>query len=110
MSPRLDSREGRRPVGVPRSNDTADLTVEPFDTAVNPFDHRDLVVFDLDGTLIDSIGVWNEVDYKPGADVLVRRLSARGIRLAIASTTRRPNLEIYLSRNQNIRNGGRPHP
>ena len=41
---------------------TADLTVEPFDTAVNPFDLRDLVVFDLDGTLIDSIGVWNEVD------------------------------------------------
>lgn len=142
---------------------------------MNPFDHRDLVVFDLDGTLIDSIGVWNEVDrrlrerlglptlgeadrgafredalrrhaaaaspyleycrelgasadsplppadilrlryelgekllvnevdYKPGADVLVRRLRARGIRLAIASTTRRPNLEIYLSRNENIR-------
>lgn len=45
----------------------------------------------------------NEVDYKPGADVLVRRLRARGVRLAIASTTRRPNLEIYLSRNGNIR-------
>ena len=29
---------------------------------MNPCDHRDLVVFDLDGTLIDSIGVWNEVD------------------------------------------------
>ena len=29
---------------------------------MNPFDLRDLVVFDLDGTLIDSIGVWNEVD------------------------------------------------
>ena len=142
---------------------------------MSPFENRDLVVFDLDGTLIDSIGVWNEVDrrlrgrlglsgldeaargafreaalrrhaaapnpyleycrelgaaagsvlapadilrlryelgeellanevdYKPGADALVRRLRARGVRLAIASTTRRPNLEIYLARNANIR-------
>ena len=141
----------------------------------DPFAGRDLVVFDLDGTLIDSIGIWNEVDrrlrdnlalpprgeadisafresslrrhsaaanpyleycrilgaeagsplspeeilrlryalgedllenevdYKPGADRLVRRLRARGVRLAIASTTRRPNLEIYLARNGNIR-------
>ncbi|MBQ3811327.1 MAG: HAD family phosphatase [Kiritimatiellae bacterium] len=141
----------------------------------DPFAGRDLVVFDLDGTLIDSIGIWNEVDrrlrdnlalpprgeadisafresslrrhsaaanpyleycrilgaeagsplspeeilrlryalgedllenevdYKPGADRLVRRLHARGVRLAIASTTRRPNLEIYIARNENIR-------
>ena len=32
-----------------------------------------------------------------------RRAPIWGICLAIASTTRRPNLEIYLSRNQNIR-------
>ncbi len=141
----------------------------------SPFQNRSLVIFDIDGTLLDSIGVWNEVDarlytrlglpprpaaevhvrreallrehaaaanpyheycrvlgaeagsplspedilrlryeiceelladvvdYKPGADELVRRLHARGLRLAIASTTRRANLKIYLERNERIR-------
>lgn len=131
------------------------------------------VLFDLDGTLVDSIGVWNEaderlareltgsapdraeiralregalrrfqgepepyycycallkerygtdltarqlqqrrqaiaaellerVDYRPGADVLLRALKGRGYALALATTGRRSSLDIYRRKNKNI--------
>ena len=135
---------------------------------------KKLILFDMDGTLIDSVGVWNEVDrallrelgapdaesadvqsrrdamlrrfstaadpykeycrflgetyhssleadaivkkryaiaadylvnqvdYKPDAEKLLRRLKAMGIPLGIASTTRRGNMDIYRTRNRNI--------
>lgn len=44
----------------------------------------------------------NEVDYKPNADQLIQKLKEKGFILAIASTTRRPNMEIYEVENQNI--------
>lgn len=135
---------------------------------------KKVVIFDMDGTLIDSIGIWNEVDrrllrklgeqnveeinvqaqrdgllrsfagaenpylaycgalgekygldmcaqeimqlrysiasellereidYKPGAAELLHRLKTMGFRLAIASTTKRGNMEIYRTKNRNI--------
>ncbi len=131
------------------------------------------IIFDLDGTLINSVGVWNEVDrrfirsfghnpenidvqaqrdeklrefkasdnpyrdycafmgkkygsplspdelvtlryeiaddlvandvcYKPYADVFLKELKSRGFTMAIASTTLRSNLNVYLTRNKNI--------
>lgn len=138
------------------------------------FKGKKAVIFDLDGTLIDSIGIWNrtdmevariltgdpqteaavcrrresllakyrdrpspyleycrelaavyqtdwtaekiyalrgeiadrllrtQVDYKPGADVLLRALAHFGFRLAIASTTRRQNLAVYRTENRNL--------
>ena len=44
----------------------------------------------------------NVVDYKPHADELIKLLHARGFRLAIATTTRRRNIDIYRTRNRNI--------
>ncbi len=137
--------------------------------------NKKLLIFDLDGTLIDSVGVWNEVDckiiqkirrdgktelenvqksrddalsrfraekdpylayygwlkdkysasetaeeicemrkaiaknmveqevdYKPFAAEAVRALKACGFILAIASTTRRVNMEAYKNVNRNI--------
>ena len=135
---------------------------------------KKLVIFDMDGTLIDSIGIWNEVDrrllrklgearveeidvqaqrdgmlrrfagaenpyllycgalgerygaamdaqeimrlrygiaselleneidYKPGAVEFLQKMKAMGFRLAIASTTKRGNMEIYRTKNKNI--------
>lgn len=132
------------------------------------------VVFDLDGTLIDSVGIWNQVDlqliqqlggpdlceeevqtqrdqalrgfreagdpyreycrylgqlcrchlppedifqkryeiaqdylervvdYKPDAERLLTFLQTNGFLLAIATTTKRSNLDIYRTKNQNI--------
>lgn len=131
------------------------------------------VIFDMDGTLIDSIGVWNEadrllvreltgqepdvdqlqrlrdgalrrfqgeenpylsycellrerygmsrtaeeiyarryeiangllekLDYKPGADRLLRALKAAGYILVLATTTRRRSIDLYRTRNKNI--------
>ena len=131
------------------------------------------VLFDLDGTLIDSIGVWNEadlrlareltgaapdraeiralreaalrrfreepepyycycallkerygtdltarqvmdrrqaiadgmlerMDYRPGADRLLRALKARGYALALATTGRRSSVDIYRRKNENF--------
>ncbi len=143
----------------------------------NMFDGKKAIIFDMDGTLIDSVGIWNAVDmeilkrygrngaaqltekqvqqqrdhllrlhksdanpyeeyyrdlkgkydfsvsaeeairvrydlaremlaeiigYKPGAAELLKSLKERGFVLAIASTTKRANMEVYRNRNQNI--------
>lgn len=43
------------------------------------------------------------VDYKPGADKALALLKALGFTLAITSTTKRSNMDIYREKNQNIR-------
>ncbi len=139
------------------------------------FQGKKVIIFDMDGTLIDSVGVWNEVDkklirkfgfleeledkaiqkqrdtllrnfskaenpyleycktlaeryqadlkaeeilelryeiaqnylkneidYKPQADKLVQKLKENGFILAIASTTRKPNMDLYRTQNKNM--------
>lgn len=44
----------------------------------------------------------NAVDYKPDAERLIQKLKALGLTLAIATTTKRDNMKVYLTRNQNI--------
>lgn len=140
---------------------------------------KKVVIFDMDGTLIDSVGIWNEIDieliknissteidfeelekiqeirdgklkeyskcedpyieycdylrnkyksnltkedihdlrykiaedflkykidYKENADVLIKKLKDNGYILAIASTTKRKNMEKYKNENENIKN------
>ena len=135
--------------------------------------NKKVIIFDMDGTLIDSVGIWNDVDralieklggdpadsdiqtsrdeamrrhhtaenlyleycaelgkiydsplsaeeifktrygiarhylkevmdYKPDADTFIKELKSRGYTLAIASTTRRNNLDIYRTVNENF--------
>lgn len=141
------------------------------------FRNKKAVIFDMDGTLIDSVGIWNavdmeilsrygnesarslsekqiqqqrdellrkhkgnpqpynayyedlkekygfivsaeeaikarynlaqemlasKIDYKPGADKFLKMLKNRGFILAIASTTKRDNMEVYKTKNRNI--------
>lgn len=135
---------------------------------------KKLIIFDLDGTLLDTVGLWNEidrevittfgtkpapnlktiqterdriindakdahpyiayceylkaryaatldaqslyderyriaddflihrVDYKPAAPEFLKALKARGLKLAVASTTRGKNIEIYRTQNHRI--------
>lgn len=44
----------------------------------------------------------NKIDYKPKADELIQKLKAENFILAIASTTRKPNMQIYQTQNENI--------
>ena len=53
--------------------------------------------YDISNDFLERI-----VDYKPHADELVKLLHARGLKLAIATTTRRRNIDIYRTRNRNI--------
>lgn len=141
------------------------------------FRNKKAVIFDMDGTLIDSVGIWNAVDmeilrrygrngagelsekqvqqqrdellrlhksdakpyeeyyrdlkakydftvtaeeavkarydlaqemlaemidYKPGAEEFLKALKAQGFVLAIASTTKRDNMNVYRNKNINI--------
>ena len=136
---------------------------------------KKVIIFDLDGTLIDSVGIWNQidtnliniirtdgletrenvqiqrdiamrkfscnsnpyilycqflgkkygsnmtgkdiyslryniaqnylkniVDYKKGADILIKKLKNAGYQLCIATTTSRENVDIYRTQNHNI--------
>lgn len=45
----------------------------------------------------------NTVDYKKDADIFIKKLHKAGYILAIASTTRRDNIKVYMSENENIR-------
>lgn len=144
------------------------------------FEGKKVIIFDMDGTLIDSIGIWNEVDrqlmkklgaienlpdseiqksrdkqlqifgslanpyveyckwlgqkygsklsgedlfkmryeivedylknkidYKPGADEFLQKLKEKKFILVIASTTRKPNMDIYRMENQSMINKAR---
>ncbi len=141
------------------------------------FKNKKAVIFDMDGTLIDSVGIWNQVDmeilsrygsngaanlteklvqqqrdellrkhkgaakpyeeyyrdlkakygftvsaeeaikarydlaqemlaeridYKTGAEKFLKALKARGFVLAIASTTKKDNMDVYRNKNKNI--------
>ena len=44
----------------------------------------------------------NRVDYKPAAPEFLKALKARGLKLAVASTTRGKNVEIYRTKNHRI--------
>lgn len=44
----------------------------------------------------------NVIDYREAADVFIKKLKDKGLRLAIVSSTRRDNMEIYRKKNSNI--------
>lgn len=141
---------------------------------ISMLQNKKVIFFDMDGTLIDSVGVWNDidrklllklgapqleqedvqlqrdtllrqyraaqnpyqeycrylgekyqanltpaeimklrydiateyltqvVDYKPDAEHLLRLLKAAGFRLAIVTTTKKGNMDIYRTQNKNI--------
>lgn len=52
--------------------------------------------------IISTDMIENEVDYKPDAETFLNLLKDRGYKLIIASTTKRSNMEIYCTKNQNI--------
>lgn len=139
------------------------------------FKNKKVIVFDMDGTLIDSVGIWNEIDlklinelgnkeiitgdevqkqrdqiltkyskienpyteyckfigekynsklngeeifklryeiaqnyleyvidYKPNAEKSIKKLKEKGYILGIASTTKKTNMNIYITLNKNI--------
>ena len=42
----------------------------------NIFENKKVIIFDMDGTLIDSVGVWNKTD-----EILIKSLSKRDIKI-----------------------------
>lgn len=52
--------------------------------------------------IIDKDFLRNQVDYKPGAPELIKKLHSLGKTLVIATTTKRPNILIYRTENRNI--------
>lgn len=58
-------------------------------------------ILDLRHT-IDKDFLINQVDYKPGAPELIKKLYSLGKTLVIATTTKRPNILIYRTENRNI--------
>lgn len=45
----------------------------------------------------------HSIDYKPGAEQFIKALKQRGLILAIASATKKANLEIYRDLNENLK-------
>lgn len=58
-------------------------------------------ILDLRHT-IDKDFLRNQVDYKPGAPELIKKLHSLGKTLVIATTTKRPNILIYRTENRHI--------
>ncbi len=50
-----------------------------------------------------ACGLLTEVDYRPGADIFLRALKARGTILVLATTGRKASVDVYRTENENIR-------
>lgn len=64
----------------------------------NLFDKKKYIIFDMDGTLIDSIGIWNDVDYK-----MIEKFADRKVSESLIQSDRdeflqsHSNCDIYIA-------------
>ncbi len=114
VDPKLNTALGGQEVQEAKIQEQRDSVLRKFSTARNPYEEYCGYLGEKYGSSMKPeeivrlrYQIANEyltgiIDYKPGAEIFLKKLKDAGFILVIATTTKKTNMDIYRSANKNI--------